>query len=275
MLNRASRSELHGIDTTESAAVWCEIRDAAAAIASTEAILAPYLRATILQRDSLAAAISQLLAAKVSVPQVEQDSTRALFEQILTQDGDLIEVITCDLKAAVERDPAAHGIIDVFLNHKGFHALESFRIAHWLWTEHRTALALHLQSRISEVFAVDIHPACSIGRGIFIDHGTGVVIGETTVIADDVSILQGVTLGGTGKEVGDRHPKIAQGVLICAGAKVLGNIRVGTASKVGAGSVVLDDVPERTTVAGVPARIVGRPKEESPALTMNVRVDDG
>jgi serine O-acetyltransferase len=273
MLNRAIGSELHGM--TESAAVWCEIREAAASIASTEAILAPYLRATILERHGLAAAISQLLAAKVNLPQADQESVRALFEQILTQDSDLIDVITCDLKAAVERDPAAHGVTDVFLNHKGFHALESFRIAHCLWKEHRTALALHLQSRISEVFAVDIHPACSIGRGIFIDHGTGVVIGETTVIADDVSILQGVTLGGTGKEVGDRHPKIARGVLISAGAKILGNIRVGAASKVGAGSVVLDDVPERTTVVGVPARIVGRPREESPALTMNVRVDDG
>ena len=123
------------------------------------------------------------------------------------------------------------------------------------------------------MFAVDIHPACSIGRGIFIDHGTGVVIGETTVIADEVSILQGVTLGGTGKEVGDRHPKIERGVLICAGAKILGNIRIGSASKVGAGSVVLNDVPPRTTVVGVPARIVGRPRDESPALEMNVRVD--
>jgi serine O-acetyltransferase len=261
------------MDAIVGADSWLEIRDAAASIASQEPVLAPYLRATILERRSLAAAISYLLAAKLTAPEIDRHLLTALFEQTLAGQDSLIEVIICDLKAAVERDPAAQGLIDVFLNHKGFHALEAYRIAHCLWDQDRKALSHHLQSRTSEVFAVDIHPACRIGRGIFIDHGTGVVIGETTVIADEVSILQGVTLGGTGKEVGDRHPKIERGVLICAGAKVLGNIRIGSASKIGAGSVVLNDVPPRTTVVGVPARIVGRPGEETPALEMNVRVD--
>ncbi|MEA2783620.1 MAG: serine O-acetyltransferase [Rhodospirillaceae bacterium] len=261
------------MDAIVSAAGWREIRDAAASMASQEPILAPYLRATILERPGLAAAISCLLATRLTVPEMDRDLVTALFEETLAEHDALIEVILCDLKAAVDRNPAVQGLIDVFLNHKGFHALEAYRIAHCLWNQNRKALALHLQSRISEVFAVDIHPACSIGRGIFIDHGTGVVIGETTAIADEVSILQGVTLGGTGKDVGDRHPKIERGVLICAGAKILGNIRIGAASKVGAGSVVLNDVPPRTTVVGVPARIVGRPRDESPALEMNVRVD--
>jgi serine O-acetyltransferase len=160
-----------------------------------------------------------------------------------------------------------------FLNHKGFHALQAHRIAHRLWCNDRKPLARHMQSRMSEVFAVDIHPAARLGAGLFIDHATGVVIGETTVVGDDVSILQGVTLGGTGKRSGDRHPKIGPDVLLCAGAKVLGNIRIGRGAKVGSGSVVLKDVPAHTTVVGVPARVVGRPRTVSPSVQMEHLLD--
>jgi serine O-acetyltransferase len=156
-----------------------------------------------------------------------------------------------------------------FLNFKGFHALQAYRIAHWLWNQQRQLLAVHLQNRISEVFGVDIHPAARVGSGILFDHATGIVIGETAVIEDNVSMLHGVTLGGTGKEIGDRHPKIRQGVLIGAGASILGNIEIGAGAKVAASSVVLDPVPPHCTVAGVPARIVGRPTVAAPALEMD------
>ena len=174
---------------------------------------------------------------------------------------------------SLARDPAAGSSVNPFLNHKGFHALQAHRVAHWYWGRQRKALAQCLQGRASEVFAVDIHPAAVVGGGVFIDHGTGVVIGETAVVGDNVSILQGVTLGGTGKETGDRHPKIGSGVLLSAGAKVLGNIRIGDGAKVGAGSVVLDAVPPHKTVVGVPARVVGTPRADQPALDMDQHID--
>jgi serine O-acetyltransferase len=160
-----------------------------------------------------------------------------------------------------------------FLYFKGFQALQSYRASHWLWNQDRKPLALYLQSRISEAFDVDIHPAARIGKGILIDHGTGVVIGETAVVGDNVSMLHEVTLGGTGKESGDRHPKVGHGVLIGAGAKILGNIRIGDGSKIAAGSIVLDEVPAHTTVAGIPAKPVGRPKSVEPALLMDQSVE--
>jgi len=177
--------------------------------------------------------------------------------------------VAADLCAVQERDPAVEFFSTPLLYLKGFLALQSYRIAHWLWNQKREALAIYLQNQISVVFAVDIHPAARIGKGIMLDHATGIVIGETAIVEDDVSILQSVTLGGTGKESGDRHPKIRAGVMIGAGAKVLGNIEVGRGAKVGAGSVVLDHVPEHTTVAGVPAKVVGRPDSEMPSLAMN------
>jgi serine O-acetyltransferase len=164
--------------------------------------------------------------------------------------------------------------VEPFLFFKGFHALQAYRITHWLWTKGRDALALHFQSRISEVFGVDIHPAARIGRGVMIDHGTGVVIGETAIVEDDVSLLHGVTLGGTGKEQGDRHPKIRRGVMIGASATILGNIEVGAYSRVGAGSVVLAPVPERCTVAGVPAKVIGCAGCDKPAHEMNQLIED-
>ncbi|MEO1996870.1 MAG: serine O-acetyltransferase, partial [Planctomycetaceae bacterium] len=179
------------------------------------------------------------------------------------------QAIIRDLMAVRERDPASHGFWQPFLYFKGFHAIQSYRVAHSIWLQDRHTLAIHLQNRISEVFAVDIHPAAQIGTGILIDHGTSVVIGETAVVEDNVSMLHEVTLGGTGKVVGDRHPKIRRGVLIGAGAKVLGNLEVGEGAKIAASSVVLEDVPPHCTVAGVPARIVGRPEYDEPAREMN------
>jgi serine O-acetyltransferase len=196
-----------------------------------------------------------------------------VFDEAFADSPGLVRSVVRDLAAASERDPASHGIANVFLNHKGFQALQAHRLSHWFWRRERPALSHFLQGRTSEVFAVDIHPAAEIGEGVFIDHATGVVVGETAVVGDDVSLLQEVTLGGTGKESGDRHPKVDCGVLICAGAKVLGNIRIGRGSKIGAGSVVLTDVMPHTTVVGVPAKPVGRPKEPSPALVMDQRIE--
>ena len=180
--------------------------------------------------------------------------------------------IRADIRATRDRDPAAKGFSEPFLYFKGFHALQTHRVAHFLWHGGRQSLALFLQNRTSEVFGVDIHPAARVGNGILIDHATSVVIGETAVIEDNVSILHEVTLGGTGKADGDRHPKVRHGVLIGAGAKILGNVEVGRGAKVGAGSVVLEDVPPHCTVAGVPAQIVGTPNVDEPALEMDHRL---
>jgi serine O-acetyltransferase len=193
-----------------------------------------------------------------------------------TSDPAILGSFERDMRAVLERDPACLSRLQPFLYYKGLAALQAYRVAHWLWDQQRQTLSFHLQSRTSEMFQVDIHPAARLGSGIFLDHATGVVIGETSVVGDDVSILQSVTLGGTGKERGDRHPKIEQGVLISVGAKILGNIRVGREARVAAGSVVLHDVPPHSTVAGVPARIVRGPvSSQSPAKSMDHLFGDG
>jgi serine O-acetyltransferase len=197
-----------------------------------------------------------------------------MFDDAAAADGALGPSVRADLSAVFERDPACRSYLDAFLFFKGFHALESHRIAHWLWNEGRKAMALFLQSRISQLFAVDIHPAASIGRGIMLDHATGIVIGETAVVEDDVSIMQDVTLGGTGKESGDRHPKIRRGVLLSLGAKVLGNIEIGEYSRVGAGSVVLKPVPPHCTAVGVPAKLVNCDGCENPSQQMDHYIDE-
>ena len=174
--------------------------------------------------------------------------------------------------ATFDRDPACHRYLQPLLFFKGFQAVQAYRLGHWLWLNGHKNLAYQVQMRVSEVFGVDIHPAARIGRGIMIDHAHSIVIGETAVVGDNVSMLHSVTLGGTGKEDGDRHPKIGDGVLIGAGAKVLGNIRIGSCSRIAAGSVVLEDVPACKTVAGVPARIVGEAGCAQPAIEMDHRV---
>lgn len=254
--------------------VWIELHGEVLAMARSEAMLASYLYAAVLNHRSLEEALSYLLAAKLASPYLSAMSLRDVIAQALDSSPQIREAIRRDLTAVLDRDPAARNLAQPFLHYKGFHALEAHRVAHWLWGQGRQPLAFFLQNRISEIFAVDIHPAARMGKGILIDHGTGVVIGETAVVGDDVSMLHEVTLGGTGKESGDRHPKVGDGVLIGAGAKILGNVRIGAGSKVAAGSVVLHEVPPHATVAGVPARIVGRPSTAEPALQMDQRFDE-
>ena len=249
--------------------VWLQIVEEVRADAAREPILASFLHATILNHASLEDALSFHLAGKLANPVVPSMAIREVIAEALAKEPDIGAAVRADLLAVRSRDPACQQLSVPLLYFKGFHAIQSYRIAHWLWGEGRRPLAHFFQNRISEVFGVDVHPAARIGRSFFLDHGTGVVIGETAVIEDNVSMLQQVTLGGTGKESGDRHPKVRAGVLVSAGAKILGNIEVGEGAKVGAGSVVLEDVPPHTTAVGVPARIVGKPKADQPALEMD------
>jgi serine O-acetyltransferase len=254
--------------------LWQALYADARQMADAEPVLARTLHAGILDHPTLEDAMVHTLARKLASPELPAESLREAFAGALRDAPEIARGMRADLSAITERDPAAgSSAANPFLNHKGFHALQTHRIAHWFWQHGRQALAHWLQGRSSELHAVDIHPAARLGNGVFIDHGTGVVIGETAVVDDNVSILQGVTLGGTGKDTGDRHPKIGRGVLISAGAKVLGNIRVGEGAKIGAGSVVLHEVPPHKTVVGVPARVVGTPRGEQPALDMDQHID--
>lgn len=253
--------------------IWSALRTEVEAQVACEPVLASYLHATVLNHRSLHDALSFHLASRLASTSLPCMLLREVIQEAFAQDPAIGRAVRADLTAVIERDPAAHGYTQPFLFFKGFQVLQTHRIVHWLWRQSRTTLALYLQSRISELWAVDIHPAARIGQGILMDHATGVVIGETAVIEDDVSLLHEVTLGGTGKESGDRHPKIRRGVLIGAGAKILGNIEIGEGAKVAAGSVVLHPVPPRTTVAGVPARIVGQARTQTPALDMDQQVE--
>jgi serine O-acetyltransferase len=252
--------------TTDS--MWQRIRTEAAKQASEEPILASLLHATILNHTRLELALSFHLASQLATPDVSSLLLRKVIMEAFESDASIQTAVRADLQAVEDRDSACHELYIPFLYFKGFHALQTYRVAHWLWTTGRESLALFFQNRMSTTFSVDIHPAATLGQGILLDHATGLVIGETAVVGKNVSILQSVTLGGTGKDEGNRHPKIGDGVLISAGAKILGNICVGAGAKVGAGSVVLEDVPAHTTVAGVPAKIVGRPASDQPALEM-------
>jgi len=254
--------------------VWAALRNEAYAAAKSEAALASLLAAVILNHDSLGDALSYQLARKLGDQELRAMSLRDTIEEAYEADPSIVATAELDLKAVFERDPACKGYVQPFLFFKGFLALQTHRVAHWLWQEGRETLAFYLQSRCSELFQVDINPATRIGRGVFVDHGTGIVIGETAVIGDDVSMLQGVTLGGTGAERGDRHPKVGKGVLLGAGAKVLGNIKIGDYAKIASGSVVLKDVPAGCTAAGVPARLVNCPTCEEPAKSMDHTLAD-
>jgi serine O-acetyltransferase len=252
--------------------IWSEVQADARQIVQTEPSMASFVYATVLNHDQLEDAIVHRIAQRLDNHVVNAELIRSTFEHALADDPSLCEAMRVDLAAVFDRDPACHRYIEPVLYFKGFHAIQTHRLAHWLWQQGRRDLAYYLQSKASEVFQVDINPAVPVGKGIFLDHATGLVVGETAVIEDDVSILQDVTLGGTGKEDGDRHPKIRQGVLIGAGAKILGNIEVGRCSKVAAGSVVLKPVPAHSTVAGVPARVIGEAGCREPARTMNQMV---
>ena len=231
--------------------------------------LGGFLLATILNHDSLHSAVIHRLAARLDHQEVPGDLIRQTYLDVVARDPSIIEAFRADIMAVADRDPAATRLMEPLLYFKGFHAIQTHRLAHALWKAGRKDFALYLQSRSSEAFQTDIHPAARIGKGIFLDHATGLVVGSTAVIDDDVSMLPGVTLGGTGKERGDRHPKIRRGVLIGAGASIIGNIEVGHCARVAAGSVVLATVPPKKTVAGVPARVVGEAGCAEPARSMD------
>ena len=261
-----------GEPAAESCAVWKQVRREAEQERAREPALGEFLDSTILSRKGLADSLAWILSHELASPMVSQERLRDLFDEVHADDPAIGEGARADLQAVRDRDPALETYFPALLFFKGFHALQAYRIAHRLWNEGRTLAALLVQSRMALVYGVDIHPAARIGRGIMIDHATGVVVGETAVIEDAVSILHEVTLGGTGKETGDRHPKVRAGVLIGAGAKLLGNVEIGAGAKVGAGSVVLADVPAHRTVVGVPAVVVGTPESDTPALTMDHRL---
>jgi len=254
----------------EEAAInlWSKIREEALASSANEPILASFFYSTILNHKDLSSALSYQLANRLDCSTMPAILVREVINDAFLSDPSILENAAADIVAVQERDPAVEEYSIPLLYLKGFHAIQIYRVTHWLWQQERLALALYFQNRSSVIFGVDVHPAATIGKGIMFDHATGVVIGETAIIEDNVSLLQGVTLGGTGKEGGDRHPKIREGVMIGAGAKVLGNIEIGIGAKIGAGSVVLETVPAHTTVAGVPAKIVGKPSCDMPSLSM-------
>lgn len=249
--------------------VWTGLREEADAIARSEPALAGLVVANILDHESLESAVAHRVADRLDHPALDGDIIRHAFRDMFAEQKSLSDTLRADLVAVYDRDPACNRFIEPVLYFKGFHAILAQRLSHWLYNNNRRDFAFYLQSRVSEIFQVDIHPAVPMGKGLFIDHATGVVIGGTAVIENDVSILQNVTLGGTGKESGDRHPKIREGVLIGAGAKILGNIEIGHCSRVAAGSVVLAAVPANVTVAGVPARVVGKAGCAEPSRTMD------
>lgn len=249
--------------------VWNTIVDEARRQAEQEPMLASFYHSTIINHDSLDASLSYILANKLRTATMPPMTVREVVEEAFKDDPSITDSAACDICAIVNRDPAVSMYSTPLLYLKGYHALQGYRVAHWLWKQGRFALATYLQNQISVSCQVDIHPAARIGQGIMLDHATGIVIGETAVVENDVSILQDVTLGGTGKECGDRHPKIREGVMIGAGAKILGNIEVGEGAKIGSCSVVLQAVPPHTTVAGVPAKIVGRPQSDKPSEDMD------
>jgi serine O-acetyltransferase len=264
-----SRAQLASVDP-----VWTRITEEAEAALREEPLLGGLIHSSILHHESLERALAYRIALKLASGEMGEQLLREIAEAAFAADPGLGQAARADIVAVYERDPACHRFIEPILFFKGFQAIVAHRVAHWLWREGRRDLAYFIQSRMSERFSVDIHPAARIGKGLMIDHAHAVVIGETAVVGDNVSMLHSVTLGGTGKEHGDRHPKIGDGVLIGAGAKVLGNIRVGHCSRIAAGSVVLADVPPCKTVAGVPARIVGEAGCDQPAVTMDHLIRD-
>lgn len=249
--------------------VWQAVRDEAKAVITNDPVMAPFIYSTILNRNSLEEAVIARIAERLDHNDMPAEIIRRNFQEMLSDSDEWKQTLRIDIAAVYDRDPACNRLIEPILYFKGFHAIQTHRLAHWNWNVGRRDFALYLQSRSSQVFQTDINPAAPFGKGIFLDHATGLVVGETASIGDDVSILHGVTLGGTGKETGDRHPKIASGVLLGAGAKVLGNIQVGKCSRVAAGSLVVKPVPDNVTVAGVPAKVVGQAGCAEPSRTMD------
>lgn len=262
-----ARLSRHGLQAVDP--VWDRIRAEADEIVSREPELAGFVLRSILNHDTLEEAVIYRVAARLDHSVAPADLIAQVYRGVLKNSPDIGAAFRADIMAVVDRDPACSRFIEPVLYFKGFHAIQTHRLAHSLWNGGRRDFALYLQSRSSEVFQTDINPAARLGKGLFFDHATGIVVGQTSVIEDDVSILQDVTLGGTGKEHEDRHPKIRRGVLIGAGAKILGNIEVGHCARVAAGSVVLKPVPHNTTVAGVPAKVVGEAGCAEPSRSMD------
>jgi serine O-acetyltransferase len=253
--------------------IWAALREEAEEVVRNEPMLGGFVHATVLSHDRLEESVCHRLAQRLNHSDVDAGLISRTFDSVLAAKPEIGDMFRADLQAVFDRDPACTRYIEPLLYFKGFHALVTHRFAHELWNQGRRDFALYLQSQSSRIFGTDINPAARIGRGIMLDHGTAIVIGETAAVGDNCSILQGVTLGGNGKETGDRHPKIGKNVLLAAGAKVLGNITVGDCSKVAAGSVVLKSVPPNKTVAGVPARIVGDSGCPEPSRAMDQRLN--
>jgi len=255
--------------------IWASIREAAVSMAAEESHLRHMLEDVVISRDSLAETLAARLARRLSREDMQRSELEPLLCAILMENEKVMLSVARDMSAIVDRDPACQSALEPLLFYKGFLAISAYRVAHCLWNDGRKSLALYFQSVVSEIFSVDIHPAARIGCGILLDHATSVVMGETTIVEDNVSILHEVTLGGTGKVTGDRHPIVRSGVLIGAGSKILGRVEIGECAKIGAGSVVLEDVPAHKTVAGVPAVVVGESSELNPALDMNQSLCEG
>ena len=238
--------------------IWSRIQEETKRRVEAEPILASFFHSTVLEHSTFSAAIADLIANDLGSTSVQPMMLRSVIKDAINSSDKILQGTVIDLLAAKERDPSCKYLSEPLLFFKGFKSLQSHRVASWLWNNDRHTLAHYFQSRTSEVYGVDIHPAAKLGKGIMIDHGTGVVIGETSIVEDNVSIFQGVTLGGTGKEIGNRHPKVREGVLLSASSTILGNVEIGRNAKIAAGSVVLEDVKEGSTVAGVPAKEVGK-----------------
>jgi serine O-acetyltransferase len=253
--------------------VWNRVCDEAVEAIRVEPLLGGLIHSSLLHHPTMERALSYRFSMKLASGEMSEQILREIADEAYSADPDLGQAARADLMAVFDRDPACHRFLQPILFFKGYQAVQAYRVGHWLWQQGRIDLAYFVQMRVSEVFGVDIHPAAKVGRGIMIDHAHSIVIGETAVVGDNVSMLHSVTLGGTGKEDGDRHPKIGDGVMIGAGAKVLGNIHIGHCSRIAAGSVVLHDVPHNTTVAGVPARVVGEAGCAQPSVTMDQLID--
>ncbi|MGD9541642.1 serine O-acetyltransferase [Methylocystis sp.] len=253
----------------EGEAMWAHMRREAESALRLDPSLTALMRGAVLNRASLEEAVVQRIAARLGASAIDARTIADAFMQAVDEDKTIAAAFRADLAACVERDPACGRLIEPLLYFKGFHAIQSARLAHALWRGRRHDFAYYVQSRASDALAADIHPAARLGKGLFLDHGTGFVIGETAVVDDEVSILHNVTLGGTGKAAGDRHPKVRRGVMIGAGAKILGNIEIGACSRIAAGSVVLKSVPPNSIVAGVPAKVVGTESRAEPARDMD------
>ena len=254
--------------------VWQRVREEAFEAVRSEPLLGGLIHSSLLHHATLEGALAYRFSLKLASGEMSEQILREIADEAHENDGELGQAARADIMAVYERDPACHRFLQPMLYFKGFQAVQAYRIGHWLWGKGRTDLAYFVQMRVSEVFGVDIHPAARVGKGIMIDHAHSIVIGETAVVGDNVSMLHSVTLGGTGKEDGVRHPKIGDGVMIGAGAKVLGNITVGYCSRIAAGSVVLHDVPHNTTVAGVPAKVIGDSGCSQPSITMDQLIND-